>query len=204
MPRPLPEPVELTENKGYSLLQPGAQFASLQSVPTIVGQTADLSRYPSRQGYEDLVMLVSDPALRYAWTAVTFPEERYVWFALKDPRVLRHTILWLSNGGRHYAPWSGRHLGVLGLEEVTSYFHYGLAESANTNPLSRRGYDTCVQLQSGETLDIRYIMGIAEIPGDFDQVQSIDALPDGSGVALIANSGSSVVAPMGIAFLDAA
>jgi len=81
--------------------------------------------YPARRGFDDLVMLSADPDLPFAWNAVTFPAQRYVWFSLRDPRVLRHTIFWISNGGRHYAPWNGRHTGVLGLEDITSYFHMG-------------------------------------------------------------------------------
>ena len=66
---------------------------------------------------------------------MTFPAERFVWFALKDPRILRKTVLWISNGGRHYPPWNGRHINVMGLEEVTAYFHLGLADSARKNPI---------------------------------------------------------------------
>src|SRR5690606_20883803 len=99
-----PVPVEDPAQRGYSLLVPGARFASLDAVPTVTGETADLSRYPARRGFEDLVLLASDPALPLAWTAVTLPEEGYVWFTLKDPRVLRQTVLWISNGGRHYPP----------------------------------------------------------------------------------------------------
>ena len=75
-------------------------------------------------------MVVSDAALPLAWTAVAFPRERFVWFALKDPKVLGGTVLWMSNRGRHYPPWSSRHLNVMGLEEVTANFHLGLAASA--------------------------------------------------------------------------
>ena len=103
-------------------------------------------------------MLVSDPSNRFAWTAVTYPDQRFAWFALKDPAVLRHTVFWLSNGGRHYAPWNGRHTGVLGLEEVTAYFHYGLSPSAGGNPLRDRGYATCLELDEGTPVDVRYIM----------------------------------------------
>ena len=124
-----PEPVERPENRGYSFLKPGAKFKSLAAVLTITGQTTDLSRYPARRGLEDIAMIVSDVKEPFAWTAVTFLEEGYVWFALKDPRVLRETVFWFSNGGRHYPPWNGRHINVLGLEEVCSNFHPGLAES---------------------------------------------------------------------------
>ena len=114
-----PQPFELPENGGYSWLKVGGEFKSLEKVPTITGETTDLTHYPARRGFEDLVMVVSDPSVPFAWTAVTFPKERYVWFALKDPKVLRETVFWFSNGGRHYPPWSGRHTSVLGLEEVT-------------------------------------------------------------------------------------
>ena len=130
---------EAPENQGYSCLRPGAEFASLDRVPTRTGELADLTRYPARRGYEDLVMMVSDASLPFAWTAVTFPAERYVWFAIKDPRVLRQTVFWISNGGRYYAPWNGRHTGIMGLEEVTSYFHPGLAESAGPQSHLRQG-----------------------------------------------------------------
>ena len=55
-----PKVFEAPENRGYSCLKPGAEFKSLQKVPTLTGETADLTRYPARRGFEDLVMLVSD------------------------------------------------------------------------------------------------------------------------------------------------
>jgi hypothetical protein len=86
------EPVEQPEARGYSLLKPGAEFSSLDDVPTITGESADLSRYPARRGFEDIVQLVADESLPFAWTAVTFPKERFVWFAIKNPRVLRQSF----------------------------------------------------------------------------------------------------------------
>jgi hypothetical protein len=97
----LPGPFELAEKGGYSSLKPGAEFVSLALVPTATGGTADLTRFPARRGFEDLVLLVSDVKTPFAWSTVTFPEQRYVWFALKDPRILRETVFWMSNGGRH-------------------------------------------------------------------------------------------------------
>ena len=181
---------EAPENRGYVSLRQGATFQSLDRVPLLAGGTTDLSRYPARRGFEDLVMLTADPKLRFAWTAVTFPRERYVWFALRDPRVLRHTILWISNGGRHYPPWSGRHVSVMGLEDITGYFHYGLAESAKPNPLSRRGIPTTLTLNPRTPTAINYVMAVAEIPAGFDRVKEIRAI-DG-GVELAAANGKRV------------
>ena len=197
-----PLPVERPEDQGYSFLQPDASFTSLDSVPTITGERTDLSRYPARKGFEDLVLLVSDSSADFAWTAVTFPKERYVWFALKDPSILNQTIFWISNGGRYYPPWNGRHTGVMGLEEVTSFFHYGLAQSAESNPLENRGIATCLHLNAAEPLDVRYIMAVAEIPEGFDQVKEIEAGADRQEVILRSVSKIEVNAALDVSFLQ--
>jgi hypothetical protein len=185
---------------GYNSLKPGAEFKSLARVPLANGGIADLSRYPARRGFEDLVMVVADEKLPFAWTAVTFAQEGYAWFALKNPRLLRQTVLWISNGGRHYPPWNGRHINVLGLEEVTGNFHYGLAESAASNPIARKGYPTALQLRPDESLVIPYIMGIAAIPKGFDQVKQIER--EKNGIRLIAANDKSAKAPVAMEFLD--
>jgi hypothetical protein len=144
-------------------------------------------------------MLTADERLPFAWTAVTFPRERHVYFALRDPRRLRHTLLWISNGGRHYPPWNGRHTGGMGIEDTTSYFHYGLAESAKPNPLSRRGIPTVIKLTPRKPVAINYIVGIAAIPRGFDRVKSIRDTIDG--IELTADNGKRANAPLDVAFL---
>ena len=193
-----PEPMEQPENRGYSVLKPGAEFDALGAVPTVTGETVDLSRYPARRGYEDLVMLLSDDRVPFAWTAVTFPKQRYAWFALKDPRVLRSTIFWISNGGRHYPPWNGRHVNVMGLEEVTSYFLLGLAESVAQNPLAKRGYPTHVRLDPQRPLVVNYIMGVAAVPDGFDRV---DAIGESDGGVTLRSGRRSVHVPVDVSFL---
>jgi hypothetical protein len=167
----------------------------------VSGQTTDLSRYPARRGYEDLVMLVGDNSVPFAWTVVTFPKQGYVWFALKDPSVLPHTVLWISNGGRHYAPWNGRHVNVMGLEEVLSYFHPGLAESVAPNPISRMGYPTYVELSPDRPMVVNYIMAVARIPREFDRVVQIQADQGEQSVTLTSASGQSVSVPIDVSFL---
>lgn len=196
-----PVPVEDPAQRGYSLLKPGATFDALDAVPTVTGEAADLSRYPARRGYEDLVLLASDPAAALGWTAVTFPAEGFVWFTLKDPRVLRQTVLWLSNGGRHYPPWSGRHTNVLGLEEVTSYFHLGLAASAAPNPLSERGIPTSVDLD-GRPFAVACIAAVAAVPEGFDHVADVRAHEGEDAVTLTSRSGAAVTVPLRHRFLQ--
>ena len=196
-----PGAFETPATGGYQSLIPGAEFSSLEQVPLLSGGMTDLTRYPARRGYEDLVILVGDPGFGPGWTAVTFPDQRYVWFAMKDSRMLRHTVLWLSNGGRHYPPWNGRHVNVMGLEEVTSYFHLGLAESARLNPLSAKGYPTCLTLNPNRETVINYIMAVAAIPRGFDKVAALETSPDQQSVTLRSPSGISVNVPIDCTFI---
>ncbi len=195
-----PGQFERPEQGGYTLLEPGRDFRRLDAVPISTGGTVDLSAYPTRRGFEELVMLASVDDGPLAWTAVTFPSQRFVWFALKDPRVLHSTVLWFSNGGRHYAPWSSRHINVMGLEEVTANFHFGLAESAAPNNISRRGHPTCVQLRPDRPLVVNYIFGIAAIPAGFGRVSRLD--PDNGHIVLRDSNGRTARAPIDVGYLS--
>ncbi|MFO1452427.1 MAG: hypothetical protein U1F61_29950 [Opitutaceae bacterium] len=195
----LPTPFENPAQKGYSSLEVGARFRSLDRVPLAVGGFADLSRYPARLGFEDLVMLVGTGKGAFGWSAATFPDQRYVFLQVKNPRVLRHTVLWHSNGGRHYAPWSGRHTAVLGMEEVTSYFHFGLAESVRNNPMNSNGIDTAVALSPHRPLRVAHILAVASIPRGFDQV--VEVRPAPGGAELVAASGKIAQMPLDLGFV---
>ena len=196
-----PDPLEPLHSGRGSMLKPGSVILSLDIVPTVDGGITDLTRFPARQGSEDLVMLISDPNQPFAWTAVAFPDEGLVWFALKNPRVLRQTIVWLSNGGRRYAPWNGRHLGIMGLEEVTSYFHYGFSESVQLNPIAALGDPTFLALRADQPLEVRYIAAVAPIPEGFDRVAKINACEGTAEVCLTSTSGASVKIPLHHGFL---
>ena len=192
---------ENPEAGGYSALRPGGTFKTLTSVPALDGTRVDISRYPARRGFDDLVLLVNDPGHWLAWSAVTFPKERYVWFGLKHRAVLSATVLWFSNGGRHYAPWNGRHANVLGVEEITGYFHQGVAESARPNALSRRGYRTSFNLRPDTEYHIKYIMGVAEIPRGFDRVATIVPDRDYQHITLTSASGKKACSQVDASFL---
>jgi len=192
---------EQPEGKGYTSLRTGAGFTSLKSVPSLHGE-ADLTRYPARRGWEDLVQFFAEPGLKLGWTAVAFPDLGYVWISLKDPRVLNSTVLWHSNGGRHYAPWNGRHINVLGLEEVTSNFHFGLAESAGPNGWTERGFKTVHELTPDAPLNVNTIMAVAAIPADFTHVATVE--PAEGGVLVTDENGASVLVPLDLEFLGLA
>jgi len=196
----LPSAFEQPGQGGYSRLKPGAEFSRLDRVRDATGNHTDLSRFPTGRGFDDLALLVHEASNDFAWSAMTYPRQRYVWFALKDPRVLRSTLLWMSNGGRHYPPWNGRHFNVLGVEDVTAYFHYGVAESVGKNPLNQKqGYATSIQLRKDCPFTVNYIMAVAEIPQGFDKVRSI--IHGESHVTLISTKNHRISIPLQISFL---
>jgi hypothetical protein len=145
-------------------------------------------------------MVAHEASPEFAWTAATFPAQRYVWFALKDPRVLRSTVLWHSNGGRHYAPWNGRHISVLGMEDVTAYFDRGLAESAEANSVNRQGIATSLTLSPKLPLTVNYIMAVTAIPRGWGRVTAIT--PAKNGVVLESDKGKPVRVPLDFNFLN--
>lgn len=196
------EPIERPETGGRSSLLPDREIADLRKVPCIDGSTTDLTRFPARRGFEDVAILCTDPTVRLAWSAVTFPERGFVWFSLRDPRRLSCTQLWFSNGGRDYPPWNGRHLNVMGIEDMTGYFHVGLAASCRVNPLTARGVTTSLDPDREGRISIPYIQGVARIPPGFDQVAAIEALRDEDRILLRADSGVEVALACHAEFLE--
>lgn len=184
---------------GYNSLKPSATFKRLDRVPLAEGGHTDLGRYPARRGFEDIVQIVHQDSSDFAWTAATFPTQGYVWFSLKDPRLLQSTVLWISNGGRHYAPWNGRHRNVMGLEDVTSYFFLGIAPAEKSNPINRKGFRTFTKLNPGKPTIINYIMAVAAIPRDFERVKKI--IPDSHGVILVSSAGHRIPVKLNTTFL---
>jgi hypothetical protein len=177
------------------------EITDLRAVPAIDGSTTDLSRYPARRGFEDFAILCTNSTVTLGWSAVTYPEQRFVWFALRNPQQLASTLLWFSNGGRHFAPWNGRHVNVLGVEDITGFFHVGLAASCRPNGLSERGIRTCLAPDAEGRLSIPYVQGVARVPAGFDRVATIEPRPAGGNVVLHAESGIAVEVPCHVDFL---
>lgn len=195
------EPTARAEDRGYSWLEPGVEISDLRAVRCIDGSLTDLSRYPARRGFEDIAILCADPAQEFAWSAVAFPEQRYVWFALRDPKQLASTLLWFSNGGRHFPPWNGRHINVMGIEDITGFFHVGAAASCRENFLSQRGIATCLRPDAHGRVSIFYIQGVAHLPPDFDRVADIEGHWRDNNIVLRAESGAAVVVRCHLDFL---
>lgn len=196
-----PTPVEPDAEQGRSLLEYPQRIESLRRVKRADGAIIDVTSYPWDNGHEDILMLVTDRGQRFGWTAVTDADAGWVLFALKRPEQLASTMIWMSNGGRTYAPWNGTHTRVLGLEEVTSYFHLGHALSIGDNEVKAAGHATSVKLSPERPTEIRYLFGLAACPSSFGRVEHIDPAPGGIkmrdefGRLLLANVDLSFLTP---------
>ena len=85
------------------------------------------------------------------------------------------------------------------MEDVTSYFHLGLAESAKPNPISKRGIATHLTLKAKAPLAVNYIMAVAAIPKNWGRVKKIE--PSAQGVTLHPDKGETVDVPLETSFL---
>jgi hypothetical protein len=193
-----PGPSEIPAKGGYSCLKPGVRFSSLQHVPLANGGYTDISVFPAREGFDDVVILASDPSLPLAWTAATFPGQKFVWFSLKDPKELSMSLFWMSNGGKHYAPWNGRQKHVMALEEIMG-LPMGLTASIAPNLFSRAGVATKKMMNPNVPTVVRSIHGVASIPAGFDAVASLRSAP--GGVELRSKSGRLARAEVDLDFL---
>lgn len=159
---------------GRTSLAPETVVHDLRRVPRSDGTETDLTIYPARSGFEDAIILCAHTNVPFAWSAAAFPTEGYVWFALRNPKLLPSTLLWFWNGGRSTPPWNGHPARVLGIEDIMGYFVDGLAQSARPNGLTRRGVPTSIAITPEDTFAIPYIQGVARIPRTFDRVQTIE------------------------------
>jgi hypothetical protein len=94
-------PQESDPERGRSLLAYPAIADDLRKFPHADGGTADLTRYPFAEGYEDFAIGIEADGSAFGWTTVHRPKEFDLYVSLRDPRALPLTMLWFSNGGRY-------------------------------------------------------------------------------------------------------
>jgi hypothetical protein len=143
--------------RGRSLLAYPAR-APMHAFPMADGTTADLGHYPLGTAHEDFVTALAAPGLTFGWTAVARPDGA-LFLSLRRANLLPLTMFWHSNGGRHYAPWSSRHTGVLGVEEGVGHALLGLS-TADT--LTIAGQPALLHLGGNET--VRHVVGACHWP----------------------------------------
>ena len=184
----------------YQSLAINKRFSDLSRVPLIWAGAgfADCTAFPAREGFTDLLAVFNKPSTTPAWTAATFLQERYLWFSLKDPAVLNATAMWISNRGRHGAPWNGRNR-CLGLEDVCGYFADGLAASVRPNLLTKAGIATAIKLSPRRPMSINYIQGAVKTPRGFGRVRSAKFAP--GKVTFVCENGKAVTVKVRHEFL---
>ncbi len=183
----------------YQQLAIGERFQSLTAVPSRFKDAPDVdaSRLPQKAGYADLLMIFPDVAGdKPAWLTAVRADEGWLWFSIKDPKVLAGTVFWLENHGRHQLPWFGRN-NCVGLEDVTAFFADGLKASAEDNPVSKLGVPTSLDLQGDFT--VRYIQGVAKIPKGFAEVADVE-FSDGT-ATFVSNAGQRVAVSVAYEYL---
>jgi hypothetical protein len=156
------------DNEYYSLL-PGAQFSQLDQVPTCWSQESmtDCSRFPNRKGFVDILGLYRNPLGKIGWDRIGWTcgynlNQGYLWYSLKDLRVLPATIMWMENHGRHGFPWLGRNC-CIGLEETCTYMAAGRVGSLGPNPVKAQGIPTAHTLDPQVPLRVRTIQGVVDV-----------------------------------------
>jgi hypothetical protein len=184
----------------YHSLAVGRRFRSLRRVPLIWGDrpVGDCSTFPTRPGFTDILAVFRKPTVRRAWTAAVFERERFVWFSLKDAAVLPATAMWISNRGRHGAPWNGRNC-CLGLEDVCAYFAEPIGASVRPNPVSKLGIPTAVALGRTRPTLVNYIEGVAKLPRGFRRVRTVRFAPGRA--TFVCKTGKEATVPVQHEFL---
>lgn len=168
-------------NREYQQLEIGAKFSKLSSIPSIYKSAGnlDVSKLPREKGYADLLVIAQKQSKKPAWLTALNHKENWMWFSVKDQSVLRSTVFWLENGGRHGFPWDGRN-NCVGIEDVTAYFADGLVPSMKPNALTELGVPTTVSLTNDKPTHIHYIQGVTKVPEGFKDVKAVDFRNNGS------------------------
>ena len=126
-------------------------FHDLAAVPGRDGKTIDASRLPFAADTEELLQIEGlNGSVALANDAEGY-RVRLTWRTEHFPSLL----LWISNRGRKFAPWNGRHL-ALGIEPVCSPFGLGPATAVADNPIARSGVPTAREFSPDAPFATRY------------------------------------------------
>ena len=149
---------------------PGRNLWALnQTQPDLIlpcedGSDWDLRIYPAGHTIEDFCLLVEAQGARIGWTVLMRNAEDDMLVVLKDARLMPVTMLWVSNGGRDFSPWNGRHRGVLGIEDGCAAGGIGLAATLAPNRLTAMGVPTALPL-GGEHMIRHAMISLPRPPG---------------------------------------
>ncbi|RWH68874.1 hypothetical protein [Mesorhizobium sp.] len=191
-----PTPLEPDPARGRFMLAYPARTSDVTQFPLAAGGTTDLTAYRMEDLREDFITLVEADHGEPGWTAIARRAEKDLVLVLKNPAELPVTMLWFSNGGRDYAPWSGRHLGVLGIEDGRTAI--GHAASLGDNWLKHEGVATAFALAEGRSVSFRHVIGAVTF-AEAEASADIEAVADR--LRILAPNGAAKEVPFDGGFL---
>ncbi|MGX5802916.1 hypothetical protein ACWGS9_16930 [Bradyrhizobium sp. Arg314] len=191
-----PTPLEPDPARGRFRLAYPARATDLTQFPLAAGGTADLTDYRMEDRREDFITLVEADHGGPGWTAIARRAEQDLVLVLKNPAELPVTMLWFSNGGRDYAPWSGRHIGVLGIEDGRTAV--GHTASLGDNWLKHEGVATAFALAEGRSVSFRHVIGAVPF-AQAEPPSGLEAAPDR--LRVLASDGAAREVPFDGEFL---
>lgn len=172
-----PSAPETDPARGRSILAYPQRFDTLTAVRRADLSVSDVSFYPFERRHEEVLVLSEKPGGVLGWSAALARQDGFLFFAVKDARQLPHTVLWMSNGGRDYPPWNGRHIAVIGIEEGAVGFHLP-ANQFGKDDVSGVELPTGLSLGEGKTTTIRYAFGAIPTPRQWTRVNDIRVTAD--------------------------
>ncbi|HEY6632053.1 MAG TPA: hypothetical protein VIZ90_11425 [Rhizobiaceae bacterium] len=185
--------------RGRSLLACPAKATDPTRFPLAAGGEADITSYPFAARHEDFAVGIEAEGSRLGWTCVARGREGDLFLSLRNPARLPMTMLWFSNGGRVYAPWNGRHVGCLGVEEGLNRAMLGDSARRTPHPLDIAGVPTGLTLAPGGAVEVRHIIG--QVPWDGDG-RIAGVTPVAEGIAITSAAGKTATIPCDTAFLQ--
>lgn len=183
--------MEFENNGEYYYLQASKRFGSIKDIPTIWRDkpSIDCSKHPVTDGFMGLIQLYSEVDSKPAWTAVYYPQENFIWFALKNPEILTTTVLWMENGGRHTYPWNGR-TRCLGIEDNCVAMGDDELNTELRSELDSNGIRYEHILNREKKLSVNYIQGVQKVPPGYGEVR--DIVFEEGGITVISQSGMKI------------
>jgi hypothetical protein len=191
--------LETDPARGRGLLAYPTKVTDLHRFPRADGGEADLGLYPIGKRHEDFAVGVEAPGSALGWTAVARNQDRDIYLSLRNAARLPMTMLWFSNGGRDYAPWNGRHVNVLGVEEGINRSLLGHSARQVPNPLDAAGVPTGLTLTENGTTEVRHVTG--SLAWDEDG-RIVDIRATEGGIAIETASGTVQTVPCDLSFLQ--
>lgn len=153
------EPARFDHGRTYAgTTEPGAPFFAIDrifddmsAVPLRDGTSFDATRLPFAEDAEELVQLNGIDGS----CAIANPDEGYRVRLSWQKEHFPSLLLWISNRGRKFEPWNGRHVAI-GIEPLCSPFGLGPAAARADNPIARSGTPTVREFAAGEVFTTQY------------------------------------------------